>query len=226
MHVCIVDRVERPRLLDLFCGAGGAAMGYHRAGFDVTGVDINPQPRYPFTFIQADAMSFPLDGYDAIHASPPCRDKTVLTSVIGFDGTGWMLEASRDRLAESGVPWVIENVGGAHMPASVMYCGTEFGLMTTMPRYGEVWLSRHRKFWSSVFLWGAGGCNCAGRKIIGVYGNGAGGPRASTRGPGMAKAAREVMGIDWMRRRELDQAIPPAYTEYIGAQLLDHLGGR
>src|SRR5215469_14098562 len=92
-----------PRLLDLFCGAGGAAMGYHRAGFDVTGVDIKPQPRYPFTFIQADAMTYPLDGFDAIHASPPCQDHMRTPNPFQkTHGTAWMLPATRARLSAGG----------------------------------------------------------------------------------------------------------------------------
>jgi DNA (cytosine-5)-methyltransferase 1 len=200
-------------------------MGYWRAGFDVVGVDNRPQPRYPFEFHQADAMTWPLDGFDVIHASPPCDDHSPLANINPAKGTAWMLEATRERLEGSGCMWVIENVERAPMPASVMYCGTEFGLKTVMPGVGEVWLARHRRFWSSLFLWGAGGCHCSGRKIAGVYGNGAGGPKASTRGPGLAKASREVMGIDWMQRRELARAVPPAYTHYIGEQLMTELVG-
>lgn len=214
---------RKPEMLDLFCCAGGAAMGYHRAGFNVTGVDISPQPNYPFKFIQADAMTYPLEGFDAIHASPPCDDHSPLANLNPAKGTAWMLHATRDRLAAQAAPWVIENVEAAPMPGSLILCGTEFGLRTRTDLHGEVWLRRHRRFWSSVFLWGAGGCHCHGRKIVGVYGNGAGGPRASTRGKGLAQAARELMGIDWMTRTELDKAIPPAYTEYIGQQLLEHI---
>ena len=112
------------RLLDLFCGAGGAAMGYHRAGFEVVGIDIAPQPNYPFEFVQADAMEFPLDGFDAIHASPPCQAYTALA-------TGKhprLIEPMRERLASSGVPWVIENVVGAPLRQPVLLCGSMFGL--------------------------------------------------------------------------------------------------
>src|SRR6516225_5115116 len=136
------DAVDtRPRLLDLFCGAGGAAMGYHRAGFDVTGVDITDQPRYPFEFIQADAMTFALDGFDAIHASPPCQDHSALSAAAGKHGTGWMLPATLARLAQAGVPWIVENVAGAGdvMAGSVVLCGTEFGLSATVAGR-RVWL--------------------------------------------------------------------------------------
>ena len=119
--------MTRPRLLDLFCGAGGAAMGYHRAGFDVVGVDIKPQLRYPFEFHQGDAMTWPLDGFDVIHASPPCQDHT-RQFVPREHGTGWMLAAIRERLTASGLPWIIENVPGAPMRADYKLCGCMFDL--------------------------------------------------------------------------------------------------
>jgi DNA (cytosine-5)-methyltransferase 1 len=216
--------VTRPRLLDLFCGAGGASMGYHRAGFDVTGVDVAPQPRYPFEFVQADAMTFPLEGYDAYGGSPPCDDHSTLAFVNAAKGTGWMLAATLERFAALEAPWVVENVEMADMPGSVMLCGSEFGLRSRMDDGREVWLKRHRRFRSNVFLWGAGGCNCHGKPVIGVYGGGAGGPRQGAgRGKGAARAAREVMQIDWMNRDELDRAIPPAFTEFVGLQLLEHI---
>ena len=141
-------------------------------------------------------------------------------------GSGWMLDATRERLKASGLPYVIENVEAADMPGSLVLCGTEFGLTTTTEKHGRVWLKRHRRFESNVFLWGAGGCNCYGKLTVPVYGHGAGGNRVNMRGPGVAQASREVMGIDWMTRRELDQAIPPAYTEHIGLQLLEHLAAK
>lgn len=211
-------------MLELFCGGGGSAFGYHLAGFDVVGVDIDPQPDFPFEFHQADALDFPLDGFDAYHASPPCDDHSALAIVNAAKGTGWMLGATLERFAALSAPWVVENVEPADMPGSVTLCGSEFGLKARMGDGREVWLKRHRKFRSNVFLWGAGGCNCHGKPTIGVYGGGAGGPRnGAGRGPGAAQAAREVMGIDWMARDRLDRAIPPAYTEYIGAQLIDFL---
>src|SRR5271157_4335910 len=104
-----------PKLLDLFCGAGGASEGYHRAGFEVVGVDINPQPHYPFKFIQADAMTFPLDGYDVIHASPPCQAYTVAGYNERARGKIYpdLLDAIRQRLIENAKPWIIENVPGS-----------------------------------------------------------------------------------------------------------------
>jgi DNA (cytosine-5)-methyltransferase 1 len=218
--------VNRPRLLDLFCGAGGAAMGYHRAGFDVTGVDIEPMPRYPFEFVRADAMTYPLGGFDAIHASPPCHEHSALNAVNRIDyDTGWMLAATRERLRANGAPWVMENVPGARMVNPLKLCGSELGLTALMPGCGTVWLRRHRLFESSVFLFGAGGCSCSGKATVGVYGHGAGGSGVRVRGPGTAQASREVMGIDWMIRDELDEAIPPAYTQFIGEQLHAALAG-
>jgi DNA (cytosine-5)-methyltransferase 1 len=208
--------MKRRLLLDLFCCAGGAAMGYHRAGFDVIGVDLEPQPNYPFHFIQADAMTFPFDGFDLVHASAPCRDHTPLTAVAGTDGTGWMLAGIRDRLAGSGIPWVLENVPGAPMRPDLVLCGKMFGLRVKRHRWFELSgdalvLSpphpRHtvptatrerRRRWAE-------GWDISVTGDVGTY------------------CGPEAMGIDWMTGNELSQAIPPAYTEHIGLQLMEHL---
>lgn len=212
-----------PRLLDLFCGAGGAAMGYHQAGFEVVGVDTAPQPRFPFEFHQAEALEFPLHGFDAIHASPPCQAYSNLRVLTGKEYPD-LVGAVRDRLLAWGGPYVIENVPGAPLRSPLTFCGSEFGLTTTTALHGRVWLRRHRLFESSVFFMGAGGCNCYGKLTVPVYGHGAGGNRVNLRGKGVARASREVMGIDWMTRAELDQAIPPAYTRHIGEALMARLG--
>jgi DNA (cytosine-5)-methyltransferase 1 len=211
----------RPRLLDLFCGAGGAAMGYHRAGFEVVGVDLNRQPHYPFEFHQADAMTFPLDGFDAIHASPPCQDH--MRTPHAKHGTGWMLPQTRERLAASGASWVIENVASAPMRADFVLCGCQFGLRTL----SGMGLRRERWFETS---WGGFALRPGHdhrEPAISVVGHGT--PswvRAKLgRNPTIAEY-RESMGIDWMNRDELSQAIPPAYTEWIGRQLLAHLEQR
>jgi DNA (cytosine-5)-methyltransferase 1 len=198
--------VTRPRLLDLFCGAGGAAMGYHRAGFDIVGVDIKPQPNYPFEFHQADAMTFPLTGFNAIHASPPCQAFTAARVIHNREHSD-LLTPTRERLEASGLPWVIENVPGAPMRADVVLCGSVFG----DPR-----LKRHR--WFEFFKPPTHMMHpCShGRQIVSVFGHG------GHVYHGVAEW-REVMGIDWMTRDELAQAIPPAYTEWIGAQLLTHI---
>jgi DNA (cytosine-5)-methyltransferase 1 len=191
-------------------------MGYHEAGFEVVGVDIEPQPRYPFEFHQADALTFPLGGFDAVHGSPPCNDHSPLAQLVGKHGTGWMLSATVERLKAFGLPFVVENVERADLPGALVLCGTEFGL-----RSGRHWLRRHRRFASNVLLMGAGGHHCAGKPIGGVYGTG-----GECRGHGYKfndAGRREAMGIDWMTRAELSQAIPPAYTRFIGEQLLAHL---
>lgn len=206
---------DRPRLLDLFCGAGGAAIGYHRAGFDVTGVDIDPQPDYPYPFVQADATTYPLDGYDVIHASPPCHDHSSLRARTGLDhGTGWMLADTIDRLSASGVPWVVENVDNASGPSGVYrvrLCGSSFGLA----------VRRHRWFWSNITLLVPPCDHKTQGTPLGLYGNGGGGKQTrgvkATRSQGWAAMGLDHRSTSW---RGLVQSIPPAYTEHLGAQLL------
>lgn len=204
-------------LLDAFCGAGGAAMGYHRAGFDVIGVDVKAQPRYPFPFVRGDAVAFIRQlgwMFDAVHASPPCQDHSPLKSRAGLHGTGWLLPATRDALDHLTVPWVIENVPGAPMRADVTLCGSMFDL-----EVDDLLLMRHRLFESNVPMAEPGVDRCAGRRIGGVYG---GGPTSTrTRRKLSAPEARTAMRIDWMTRDQMSQAIPPAYTEWIGRQLLE-----
>ena len=210
----------RPLLADLFCGAGGAAMGYHRAGFDVVGVDLRPQPRYPFEFVQADAMTFPLDGFDAIHASPPCQDWSQLSRNYGAPGhgTAWLLHATLEILRGQPLPWVIENVVGAALPSPFILCGASFGLGAS-----GLDLNRHRLFQTS-FPMLAMPCQHRAGKTIGVYGNGTNSWHRQKLGRCLRiTEMREAMGIDWMTRAELSQAIPPAYTAFIGEQLMSHL---
>lgn len=218
----------KPRLLDLFCGAGGAAMGYHRAGFEVVGVDINPQPRYPFEFHQADAMTFPLDGFDVIHASPPCQAYSITRNAHSREHPD-LVPATLARLVASNLPWVVENVVGAPLPEPLTLCGSMFELVADDHYIGApVQLKRHRLFASSGFLMAPGPCrHLAGVRVGGVYGgawskNRTIDPTVKRTG-GYAPPAdvqRVLMEIDWMTRRELNQAIPPAYTEWIGRQLL------
>jgi Site-specific DNA methylase len=210
------ERVTRPRLLDLFCGAGGAAVGYHRAGFDVFGVDIKPQPNYPFGFICGDALRFPLDGFDAIHASPPCQ-RYMTGGLVDRAKHPDLIGPTRARLVTVDVPWVIENVPGAPMRPDVLLCGSQFGLK----------VRRHRWFetsWRAFSLLPP--CQHAG-PVTGVYGNPHGEAGAW---PGMLPSDLETwsraMGIDWMTTGELADAIPPDYTEFVGSQLLDHLHAR
>jgi DNA (cytosine-5)-methyltransferase 1 len=222
--------VRRPRLLDLFCGAGGAAMGYYRAGFDVIGVDLAPQPHYPFPFHQGDALSFPLAGFDAIHASPPCQAYSVLRRANPGAEYPDLVAPTRELLYAAGVPWVMENVPGAPLWPSVVLCGSMFDLGA-----GERHLRRHRLFESSVGMLQPQ-CQHEG-EAVGVYGGGpvgrytfANGVRKGLKGrrggyQGTMAERREAMGITWMTSKELNNAIPPAYTEWIGAQLLRHVVG-
>jgi DNA (cytosine-5)-methyltransferase 1 len=197
----------KPRLLDLFCGAGGAGMGYSRAGFEVVGVDIAPQKHYPFEFHQADAMTYPLEGFDAIHASPPCQDH-MRTPHPNVHGTAWMLAATRARLLE--VPWVIENVPGAPLRADFRICGCQVGLALRRERWFET-------NWAEI---GFDRPHLHEGPVVSVVGHGTPSWVRAQLGfnPSIADY-RAAMGIDWMNRDELSQAIPPAYTEFIGHQL-------
>lgn len=215
------------RLLDLFCGAGGAAMGYHRAGFEVVGVDIKPQPNYPFEFHQADAMEWLQgevgpnyllrDAFDVVHASPPCQayseggrrypDRQALHPRL--------IAPVREALMALGVPYVIENVMGAlpEMRSPLMLHGGLFGLEVV----------RARLFESNVLL--MAGRDAKPTKAVGVYGERPDGRILNSKYPRIRAAssideARAAMGIDWMTWPEITQAIPPAYTEWIGRQLL------
>lgn len=216
-----------PRLLDLFGGAGGAGRGYQQAGFHVTGVDIAPQPRYAGDdFHQADALTFPLHGYDAIHASPPCQAYSAGRARPKVPKPSPMLiAAARARLAAAGVPYVIENVTGArpHMIDPVMLCGAAFHLGAHCDDGAYRQLRRHRLFESNVLIMSPG-CGCGSREKLGVYGNGGGwANRFSVRRKGYQGNKREradAMGIGWMTTAEVAEAIPPAYTAHIGEYLL------
>lgn len=222
----------RPRLLDLFCGAGGASMGYHRAGFDVTGVDIEPHPDYPFRLVEADAMAILAEGdfadFDVVHASPPCQGRTTMSN--RHRGAGGLADSHDNLVPECrrylerwGGPWVIENVPGARrdMPTAVILHGGMFGLGVHRPRL----------FDSNVPM-----TVTKAPKVVdplGIYGNAHDGRRLFTRADGSIQRAarsleeaRTAMGIDWMGWDDLREAIPPAYTEFIGRQLLDHLRER
>jgi DNA (cytosine-5)-methyltransferase 1 len=192
-------------------------MGYHRAGFDVVGVDIVPQPDYPFEFHQADAMTFPLDGFDAIHASPPCPGESVLNAIHRREYER-LLVPTLVRLADEPRPWVVENVENATAPAGlykVRLCGSMFGLR----------VRRHRWFWSNTAMLVPSCDHRSQTDLIGVNGHADGSTfdRAG-RGKGPRQAgtdeARDAMGMPWARsRRGVTNAIPPAYSEFIGAFL-------
>ena len=210
-------------------------MGYHRAGFDVTCVDIEPQPHNPFTFTQGDALEYVAHHgheFDAIHASPPCQlfSKTKHTHEDKGKHPD-LLEPTRELLAIVGVPYVIENVEGAPLIAPLTLCGSEFGLRATDVDGVPLALKRHRIFESNIWLMGAGGCAHDDTQIAGSYT--AGRHRTPEHRDNPARRGgytpalpvrAALLGIDWpMNERELAQAIPPAYTEFIGLQLLDAL---
>ena len=219
----------KPKLLDLFCGAGGAAMGYYRAGFEVVGVDIKPQPHYPFEFHQADALKFPLEGYDAYHASPPCQKYCALKTMRNAKEHPDLVNDVRQLLRGTGKYFVIENVKGAPLLDAFRLCGSSFNLMTLSGHQ----LRRHRYFEANWELLFVPPCQHL-RKTIGIYGDKARDiarekrhykqPKESRGKPLDIKIplseARRAMGIDWMSAKELSQAIPPAYTEYIGKFLM------
>lgn len=211
----------RPRLLDLFCCAGGAGVGYHRAGFDVVGVDLKPQPRYPFAFLLADALTLDpewIATFDAIHASPPCQSYSDLAKRNG-NADAWprLIEPVRDLLVRSGLPYVIENVDGAPLLNPVVLCGTMFPGLRVL---------RHRLFETNFVLLAPPhgkhplvhtfdkrksqfGKTDEMRDFVSVTGG----------GNCTVAAASDAMGIDWMTKNELNEAIPPAYTQFIGEQL-------
>lgn len=239
---------RKPRLLDLFSGAGGAAMGYSRAGFEVVGVDIKPQPHYPFEFIQADVfehLKWRFDRnlglqFDAIHASPPCQAYSPLRNMWNKRGHPDLIGPTRERLRQIGLPYVIENVPGAasQLRNPVTLCGSQFHLGCDKAE-----LRRHRLFESNTDLFAmlppcqhgwknqtiavyghAGGYSRRTREraaVIGVYGGHGRDRRRSSPQQFATDARREAMGIEWMTGTELSQAIPPAYTEWIGTHLLN-----
>ena len=204
-------------LLDLFCGAGGAAMGYARAGFDVIGVDVKPQPRYPFPFEQGDALEVLAEigrDFDAVHASPPCQAYSIAARYTGKTYPD-LLGATRSALHANGKHWVIENVPGAPMRADFRICGCLVGL----PRLRRVrWFETS---WHHFTL--APECEHT-QPAVTVCGHGTPSWVRQVHGRNMTVADwRDAMGIDWMNRGELAQAIPPAYTEHVGRSLLAQL---
>jgi DNA (cytosine-5)-methyltransferase 1 len=190
-------------------------MGLHRAGFDVTGVDIRPQPHYPFKFQQSDAMTFPLDGFDFIWASPPCQGYSIARNNGRAKPAPRLIPAVRSRLLSCGVPWIIENVCLAPLRFAFLLCGASFGLSIA-----GFDLCRHRIFESSRLLLAPPCVHRRGR-TVGVYGNGTNSWHRKKLGRCIrVDEMRSGMGIDWMTRAELSQAIPPAYSEWIGREMM------
>lgn len=218
-------RRVKPRLLDLFCCAGGAGVGYAEAGFEVVGVDINAQPNYPLPFLQHDVLKLDLKFirlFDAVHASPPCQSYSDLAK-RNRNADAWprLIEPVRDILFRSGLPYIIENVEGAPLISPVMLCGTMFkGLRVIRHRLFEAnfpiltpkhgphpkvhTFDKRKSHYGKTndmrdFVQVTGGGNCT------------------------VVAARDAMGINWMTKNELNEAIPPAYTRFIGKQLLAYM---
>jgi DNA (cytosine-5)-methyltransferase 1 len=206
------------KVLDLFCGAGGVSMGLHRAWphAEIVGIDIKAQRRYPFTFIQADALkpTVTLADFDFIWASPPCQAHTSLKGMWNAKEHPDLIPQTRALLLASGRPWCMENVPGAPMQFSILLCGTMFGL-----GWQDAELRRHRLFETSQPLLAP---NCQHKRkprVIGVYGgHGRDRRRTVNTQDYPTDARREAMGIDWMMGNELSQAIPPAYSEFIAKQ--------
>lgn len=218
--------MARPKLLDLFCGAGGAAMGYYRAGFDVVGVDIKPMPRYPFEFHQADALEYCREygaEFDAIHASPPCQRYSIAQNASkNSSAHPDLIDPVREILLSIGVPYVIENVKGAPLIDAAVLCGLSFGLN----------VRRHRLFETSFFFLTPPD-QCRNEDYYVIFGHEcrsrvrvASDPKGTRCGKrNDISVGRDAMGIQWMNRAELSEAIPPAYTEFIGAHLLKVIEG-
>jgi DNA (cytosine-5)-methyltransferase 1 len=232
--------MSRPRCLDLFCGAGGATRGLQLAGFHVTGVDINPQPRYVGdAFHQADAMTFPLEGFDFVWASPPCQAYTLMRHMGKGAGSNApdLVAPVRNRLRQWGGVWVIENVVGSPLKNPILLCGSMFGLGVRRHRLFECShlmlapICQHGEAAYPVPVWGDGRpsrreARAARRRPIAVYGDHPQTPGDTTYRCNRArtlKDGQDAMGIDWMDWKPLTQAIPPAYSRYIGEQMMPHV---
>lgn len=223
----------KPLLLDLFCCEGGAARGYAAAGFRVEGVDTNRSVarRYPFTFHLANALDYVAEHghrYDAIHASPPCQAYSTLAASLTprqLAGYPKLITPVRELLEASGKPYIIENVVGAPLKDPVLLCGSMFGLEAEDADGTPLRLERHRLFESNVpLVQPAGHHHDPGKQVAGIYG---GGISRRTGGRGgytpILRVRQKLMGVRHMTQLGLSEAIPPAYTEYLGTQLMEHI---
>lgn len=201
------------KALDLFCKAGGTGMGLHRAGFEVTGVDIEPQKRYPFEFVLGDALEYVAQHgheYDLVVAGPPCQLYSKSASLTTKEYPD-LVGPTRSALQATSKPYIIENVPGAPLANPIMLCGTMFP---------ELRVIRHRLFecWP-VLWWPPAPCNhwskISYNGFCTLFGKG-----ASKEKGGNKDMWQRASGIDWMPTDELSQAIPPAYTEWLGRQML------
>lgn len=208
------------KLLDLYCGVGGASHGYYKAGFSITGIDINPQPDYPYSFIQGDALEYLKEYghlYDVIHTSPSCQASSALTKGTN-KGRVYpdLIPATRELLATFNVPTVIENVQGSAVRRDLTLCGEMFNLGVLRHRYFEVEnatvpVPEHKPHRGRVRGWRHGVYYDG--PYVAVYGLGG--------GKGSVKEWQQAMGIGWTdNRKSLAEAIPPAFTEYIGQHLI------
>lgn len=215
--------MSKPRLLDLFSGAGGAGMGYHRAGFEVVGVDIAAQKHYPFEFHQADALEYCAahgHEFDVIHASPPCQGYSVTKSMPWVGEYPKLVEPLRMLLLASGKPYIIENVPGAPLQNPIILCGLMFGAK----------VFRHRLFETCPFLLGPSHVKHPSDSVTNsfrAYSSFSNGATHISMAGHNFKRTDAVLALNgdcgWMTREEMAEAIPPVYTEYIGAQLLKYL---
>lgn len=206
-----------PRLLDAYCCQGGAGRGYADAGFEVVGIDIEPQPRYPFEFVQADAVAYIRahgHEFDAIHTSPPCQRHTRAQKIMKREHPD-LIEPTRQALIETGKPYVIENVPGAPLRNPLELCGAQFGLSTYRHRWFEfggpgiphlIRVPHHPKHTTRTAKMGR---PAAPDEFMHIVGNFSG-----------VERARDIMGMPWANRDGLREAIPPAYTDFIGRHVL------
>lgn len=220
--------MKRPKLLDTFCKAGGAGMGYYRAGFDIVSVDIEPQPNYPFEFIQADAIEYIKENghlYDITHASPPCQKYTPSTAQFRQKGKEYpdLVNSTRQALESTNKPYIIENVPGAPIRNDIVLTGESFGLKVIRKRHFELsfFMLQHTLLPKKGSVKNGDYVSVFGKAGLGKV---KGGNTCKFRKKTIRETWAYAMGIDWhMTDIELSEAIPPAYTEYIGKQAIEIL---